>query len=390
LSATPPDENAAGSPDRVRAAADRVEADRVETIVVGAGVVGLAVARALALAGQEVLLLEAETAFGTVTSARNSEVIHAGIYYATGSLKARLCVAGRERLYAYCEARGIAHRQTGKLILATTEAERPVLERYRAQALANGAGELTPLDRSAIAAREPDVSAVAGLFSPRTGIVDSHGLMTALLGDLEAAGGLLVCRTPVLGARVLAAGFELMTGGDAPLRLRCRRLVNAAGHGAQAFAAAVAGHPAGRIPPRFLARGRYYGYAAAPFRHLVYPVAEAGGLGVHATLDLGGGVRFGPDVAWIDTLDHSFEDDARDRFAAAIRRWFPALEADRLVPGYTGVRPKLVGPGESAADFRIDGPEAHGVPGLVQLYGIESPGLTASLALADEVLGRLA
>lgn len=364
--------------------------DRVETVVVGAGVVGLAVARALALAGEEVIVLEAEEAFGTVTSARNSEVIHAGIYYPTGSLKARSCVAGRERLYDYCAARGIAHRQAGKLIVATSEAQLSTLERYRAQARANGAGELELLDGAAVAALEPEVRAVAGLLSPRTGIVDSHGLMTALLGDLEAAGGLLVCRTPVLGARVRASGFELRTGGEDPLRLRCRRLVNAAGHGAQPLASAIDGHEAARVPPRHFARGRYYTYASAPFRRLVYPVAEAGGLGVHATLDLGGGLRFGPDVAWIDALDHSFEDDARETFAASIRHWFPALDAERLVPGYTGVRPKLVGPGAPAADFRIDGPETHGVAGLVQLYGIESPGLTASLALADEVRIRLA
>lgn len=359
-------------------------------MVVGAGVVGLAVARALAREGAEVLVLEAEDTFGTITSSRNSEVIHAGIYYPTGSLKARLCVAGRERLYAYCAERCVAHRAVGKLIVATGDAERAVLEGYRAQAAANGAGELALIDADALAALEPEVRAVAALHSPRTGIVDSHGLMLALLGDLEAAGGLLVCRTPVRAARLEGDGFELETGGDAALRLHCRRLVNAAGHGAQALAGAMAGFPAAQVPPLYLARGRYYGYGGrVPFRHLVYPIPQAGGLGVHATLDLAGGLRFGPDVEWIDVVDHRFDDSAREAFVAAIRRWFPGLDATRLTPGYTGVRPRVVGPGEAAADFRIDGEAVHGVPGLVQLFGIESPGLTAALAIADEVVGRL-
>lgn len=360
------------------------------TVVVGAGVVGLAVARALALAGEEVLVLEAEAAFGTVTSSRNSEVIHAGIYYPTGSLKARLCVEGRERLYAYCAERGIAHRAVGKLVVATREAEVAVLEDHRARAAANGAGELALLDAGALAALEPEVRAVAALHSPRTGIVDSHGLMVALLGDLEAAGGLLVCRTPVLAARVEERSFELQTGGAAPLRLCCRRLVNAAGLGAAALARAFEGFPTGCVPPSHFARGRYYGYGGrVPFRHLVYPLPEAGGLGVHATLDLAGGLRFGPDVQWIEEVDHEFDDGAREAFAASISRWFPGLEAQRLVPGYAGVRPRIAGPGEGPADFRIDGPEVHGIPDLVQLFGIESPGLTASLAIADEVRALL-
>ncbi|MEE4298642.1 MAG: FAD-dependent oxidoreductase [Pseudomonadales bacterium] len=367
-----------------------MQVEAADAVVVGAGVVGLAVARALALAGASVLVLEAEQTFGSVTSSRNSEVIHAGIYYPTGSLKARLCVAGRERLYRYCAERGVAHRATGKLVVATGEAERAVLERYRLQAAANGAGDLALLEADAVAALEPAVRACAALHSPRTGIVDSHGLMVALLGDLEAAGGLLVCRTPVRAARIETRGFELETGGAAPMRLRCRRLVNAAGLGAQALARALEGYPPEHVPPRHLARGRYYGYGGrVPFRHLVYPVPEAGGLGVHATLDLTGGLRFGPDVEWIDSVDHGFDDSAREAFVVAIRRWFPTLEAERLVPGYTGVRPRVAGPEAGSADFRIDGPVLHGVPGLVQLFGIESPGLTASLAIADEVRSLL-
>lgn len=364
-------------------------ADRVDAVVVGAGVVGLATARALALAGHETVVLEATDRFGSGTSSRNSEVIHAGIYYPTGSLKARLCVAGRERLYAYCAERGVDARAFGKVIVATTEAELATLEAYRTRARANGAGDLAPLDGPALRDLEPALRGVGGLHSPRSGIVDSHALMVALLGDLEAAGGVLVTGAPVTAVRAVDAGLELEVGGSDPTRLVTGTLVNAAGLGAPGLAARMA-LPGVAAPRQWYARGRYYGYTGAvPFRHLVYPVAGSGGLGVHLTLDLGGGARFGPDVAWIDDEDYAFDDSDRSAFVEAIRRYWPELDPARLVPGYTGIRPKLVGPGAPAADFRIDGPGEHGVPGLVQLFGIESPGLTASLALADEVLARL-
>jgi L-2-hydroxyglutarate oxidase LhgO len=361
----------------------------VDAVVVGAGVVGLATARALARAGHETLVLEATDRFGSGTSSRNSEVIHAGIYYPTGSLKARLCVAGRERLYAYCAERGVDARAIGKVIVATTEAELATLERYRSQARANGAGDLAPLDRAELRALEPAVRGVGGLHSPRSGIVDSHALMVALLGDLEAAGGVLVTGAPVTAVRAADAGLELEVGGRDPTRLVTGLLVNAAGLGAPGLAARMA-LPGVDAPRQWYARGRYYGYTGAvPFRHLVYPVAGGGGLGVHLTLDLAGAARFGPDVAWIEDEDYAFDDSERGAFVEAIRRYWPELDPARLAPAYTGIRPKLVGPGAPAADFRIDGPGEHGVPGLVQLFGIESPGLTASLALADEVLARL-
>jgi L-2-hydroxyglutarate oxidase LhgO len=363
-------------------------AETVDAVVVGAGVVGLAVARRLAEAGLETLLLESAGSIGSGISSRNSEVIHAGIYYPTGSLKARLCVAGRDALYAYCAERGIGARAVGKLIVATDEREVATLDGYRAQARANGAGDLEPLDARAVRELEPEVDAVAGLFSPRSGIVDSHALMLSFLGDFERAGGVLALQSPVLALRPCSQGMALDVGGAQPMSLRAGCVVNAAGLGAPALAARCEGLQA--VPRLWLARGRYYGLSGPPpFRHLVYPVAGGGGLGVHVTLDLAGGVRFGPDVEWIDAEDYGFDDGARDAFAAAIRRYYPALDPSRLTPAYTGIRPKLVGPGEAAADFRIDDAEVHGIPGLVNLFGIESPGLTASLAIAEQVSALL-
>ena len=363
----------------------------VDTVVVGAGVVGLAAARALAYARSEVLVLEAEASFGTVTSARNSEVVHGGLYYENDSMKARTCIAGRERLYAFCAERGVPHRVTGKLVVATTAGERDALDALFACARANGVEGVEWLEGSRVRALEPAVRADAALLSPRTGIVDSHAFMLALVGDLEAAGGQVVCRSPVFRVEWGDRGFELEVGGREPMRLGCRQLVNAAGHGAQALARATEGVPDGAVPEAFFARGRYYGYAGrAPVSHLIYPVPVSGGLGIHGTLDLAGALRFGPDVQWIDALDHGFEDDARDAFVSSIQRWLPELRPDQLVPGYTGVRPKIVAEGAPAGDFRVDGPARHGVEGLVQCFGIESPGLTASLALADEIVSALA
>ena len=365
--------------------------DKIDAVVVGAGVVGLAVARALALAGREVLILEAEESFGTQTSARNSEVIHAGIYYPQGSLKARLCVEGRELLYAYCAARGVAHRRIGKVLVAADAAELPVLDGYARKSSANGV-PLEPLTAAEVARLEPSVRAVAGLWSGSTGIVDSHGLMLALLGDAEAAGATLVTHTPVTRVRVVDGGFEVHAGGDEPTTLRCALLVNAAGLHAQRVARAIEGLAPAHVPAQHYAKGHYFTLAGrSPFSHLVYPMPDHAGLGIHVTLDLGGQCKFGPDVTrWIDAPDYSFEDGLQPKFEAAIRRYWPDLPDGALQPGYTGVRPKVTGPTEAAGDFLVEGAEVHGVPGLVNLFGIESPGLTSSLAIARMVAGRLA
>lgn len=365
--------------------------DRVDCIVVGAGVVGLAVARQLALSGREVVILEAADAIGTGTSSRNSEVIHAGIYYPTGSLKARLCVAGRDALYAYCRERGIEHRRLGKLIVATDEEQRGKLAAIRAQAAANGVDDLYEITGGEARALEPELRCVAALVSPSTGIIDSHGLMLALQGEAEDHGAVLAVLSPVTGGRVTDDGIVVEVGGADPTRLACRTLVNAAGLSAQAVAAAIDGVPPASIPPQRLAKGNYYALAQgrSPFARLVYPVPEDGGLGVHLTLDLAGQARFGPDVEWVDRIDHSVDPRRADAFYASIRRYWPGLSDGALVPAYCGIRPKLSGPGEPAADFVIQGPETHGVPGLVQLYGIESPGLTACLAIADRVAALL-
>jgi len=361
-------------------------AEAVDAVVVGAGVVGLAVARALALAGREVLVLEAEPAFGTQTSARNSEVIHAGIYYPAGSLKARLCVRGKALLYAYCEARGVAHRRIGKLLVATGPDELPALEACAGKAAANGV-ILQPLSAAQVERMEPAVRAVAGLWSETTGIVDSHGLMLALLGDAEAHGATLVPATPVRRARAVEGGLELDTGGAEPMTLRCRTLVNAAGLSAQRLALAIDGMPARRVPAAHYAKGHYFTLAGrSPFSRLVYPMPDHAGLGIHVTLDLGGQCKFGPDVTgWPQAPDYAFEDGLEPKFSAAIRRYWPGLPDGALRPGYVGVRPKVTGPDEAAGDFVIQGPEVHGVRGLVNLFGIESPGLTASLAIAEQV-----
>ncbi len=362
----------------------------VDAVVVGAGVVGLAVGRALALCGLEVVVIEAARAIGTETSSRNSEVIHAGIYYPTGSLKARLCVAGRHQLYAYCESRGIRQRQIGKLIVAASAAELPVLDGYLAQARANGVEDMRWVEQPEAAKLEPAVRCVRALLSPRTGIIDSHEYMLALQADLEAANGQVALGSRVTRVVREPAGFAVGID-DAPRpAIHARHLVNAAGLHAQEVAATIDALPPATIPKRYLARGHYYTLGGrVPFRRLVYPIAAAGGLGIHATLDQAGSVRFGPDVQWIDAIDYHFNDVNRADFVAAIRRYYPALDESRLAPGYTGIRPKLSGAGQPAADFMIQGEAGHGVPGLVNLYGIESPGLTASLAIADETAGRL-
>ena len=364
--------------------------DEVECVVVGAGVVGLAAARALALARHTVLVLDRAYTIGFETSSRNSEVIHGGLYYAADSLKAKCCVAGRERLYAYCREHGVPHAGLGKLIVATDEAEIPGLEKIAAAARANGVDNLEPLSGREARRLEPALDCVAALLSPSTGIIDSHALMLAYQGEAEAAGAMVVLRTPVLSGRVGNSGFELDIGGDEPTTIRCRLLVNAAGLYAPKLALAIEGIPRRTIPPAYFCRGVYFTLAGrAPFRRLVYPVPVPGGLGVHLTLDLAGQARFGPDVEWIPVVDYSVDPARGDAFYAAIRSYWPGLRDGSLQPGYAGIRPKISGPADPAADFVVQGPQAHGVPGLVNLYGIESPGLTASLALADEVVERL-
>jgi L-2-hydroxyglutarate oxidase LhgO len=369
----------------------------LDVVVVGAGVVGLAVARALALAGRDVTVVEAAAGIGTHASSRNSEVIHAGIYYPAGSLKARLCVAGKQALYAYAAARGIAHRRLGKLIVAAGAHEVSSLEGYRARAAANGVEDLVAVDSAELRQLEPAVEGQAALLSPSTGILDSHAFMLALKGDLEDAGGRVVLSCPLVRARAGAAGPWLEVGGrggggspggagaggDA---VPCRLLVNAAGLFAQDVARQIEGLPAGTIPPQHFAKGHYfYLRGRSPFSRLVYPLPEPGGLGIHVTLDLAGRARFGPEVTWVDGPDYRFDEGLAPAFYQAIRRYYPALADGVLEPGYTGVRPKLGPAGAPAQDFVIQGPEAHGVPGVINLYGIESPGLTASLAIAEHV-----
>lgn len=363
--------------------------EQVDCVVVGAGVVGLAVARALALAGREVMVLEAADAIGTGTSSRNSEVIHAGIYYPQGSLKARLCVQGRQLLYAYCAERGVDHQRCGKLIVATNLGQRDQLETIAGKARANGVEDLRWVAADEAMAMEPALHCVAALHSPSTGIVDSHGLMLALQGDLEHAGGMVVCHAEVCEAAVVASGIWLRTADGT--EITARTVVNAAGLQAPALAACMSGMPAQHVPRAYYAKGNYFTLSGrAPFSRLIYPVPEAAGLGVHLTLDLGGQAKFGPDVQWVaGPLDLQVDPARADGFYAEIRRYWPALPDGALVPGYAGIRPKISGPGEPAADFVIQGPQTHGVPGLVQLFGIESPGLTSSLAIAAQVADLL-
>lgn len=360
----------------------------LDAVVIGAGVVGLAVARSLALAGREVVIVEKEATLGVHASSRNSEVIHAGLYYPTGSLKAELCVAGRHALYAYAEAARVDHARLGKIIVATRDEEIPALERILLQARANGVDDLEVLDGSAVRSLEPGVHAVKGLLSPSTGIVDSDGFMHALRRDALEAGAHVLFSTPVLGGSVEGGGLAIRLGGEEPVTARCRLVVNAAGLFAPAVARSIEGAELGSVPTAYFSKGHYFVLGGrSPFRRLVYPVPVPGGLGVHVTLDLGGQARFGPDVAWVDSVDYSFDETRAASFYAAIRRYYPALAEGRLEPGYTGIRAKLGPAGSAAQDFVIAGPDAHGVPGLVALYGIESPGLTAALAIAERVRG---
>ena len=365
--------------------------ETAECVVIGAGVVGLAVARALAQQGREVWVLESAPAIGHGISSRNSEVIHAGIYYPTGSLKARLCVEGKHRLYAYCAERQIPHSRLGKLIVAHDEAELATLEGIRLKAAQNGVDDLTHLNHNEVHALEPALGVAGALLSPSTGIVDSHALMLTLQGDIEHAGGTVVCNARVEGGTVQPNGtIHLRIGGPDPMDLECGILVNAVGLHAPDLARTIEGIPGTTIPKAFLCKGSYYQLQArAPFKHLIYPVPEKAGLGVHLTLDLAGQARFGPDVQWVDAENYDVDITRAAGFYAAIRRYWPGLPDNALAPAYAGIRPKISGPNDPAADFSISGPADHGIPGLVNLFGIESPGLTSSLAIADHVAALL-
>jgi len=359
--------------------------ERIDCVVVGAGVVGLAVARAQALRGLETLVLEAAEAIGTGISSRNSEVIHGGMYYPAGSAKARLCVRGRSLLYTYCEAHGVEFRRCGKLIVAGAASEQPALVQLARNGRANGVTELELLSAAQARTLEPQLACEAALWSPASGIVDVHGLMNALQADLQAAGGEVVLRCPLLGGRLTADGLRLQIGGAEPVEVLAAVVVNSAGLGAQEVARSL-GAPQRSIPRRFLAKGNYFTLQGlAPFSRLIYPLPERAGLGIHLTLDLAGQARFGPDVEWTERLDYAVAPERAQHFYGAIRRYWPALPEGALRPGYAGIRPKLHGPDGKAADFVIQGPAEHGIAGLVNLYGIESPGLTSALAIAEQV-----
>ncbi len=360
--------------------------DEVECVVIGAGVIGLAVARALATAGRDVIILEREGAIGSGVSSRNSEVIHAGIYYPADSLKARLCVEGRERLYAYCAERDIPHRRCGKLIVATTPEQIAELDSIAAAARRNGVVDLEQISAEDAKAREPQLRCLAALHSPSTGILDSHTFMLNLLGDTEAHGGAIAFQTNVASMRVGVDGVVITLEDEQAPSLRARLVVNAAGLDAAPLTHKIEGLRPEYARSSYYAKGSYFTLTGrAPFSRLVYPAPEPGGLGVHLTLDLAGQARFGPDVEWISTPNYEVDPKRADKFYAAVRSYWPGLRDGALTPAYSGIRPKLRGPGEPASDFVIEGPATHGAAGLINLLGIESPGLTASLAIADYV-----
>lgn len=365
-----------------------MSSDHLDSVVIGGGAIGLAIGRALALSGREVAVLESQDAIGSQTSSRNSEVIHAGIYYPTNSLKARLCVRGRELLYDFCEQRGVTAWKLGKLIVATDPAQEGELDALKRRAEANGVGDLELWGGAKARNDQPALACTAALFSPSSGVMDSHGFMLALLGDIENAGGFLSLSTEVAAIARHERGY-LLTMDDG-YTLTCGLLVNAAGHAAPALTAGIEGVRGESIPRTWLAKGNYFRLSGkAPFTRLIYPVPEPGGLGVHITLDLGGQARFGPDVEWVEDFDYEVDPGRCAGFYAAIRNYWPALPDDSLVPDYAGIRPKIVGPGEPAGDFLFSDRADHGLPGLVALYGIESPGLTSALAIAEQVLERL-
>ena len=363
--------------------------ETLDVVVIGAGVVGLAVAREIARSGREVVVLESEKTFGTQASSRNSEVIHAGIYYPTGSLKAKTCVRGKNLLYRYCEEHNLPHKTPGKLLVAVNDNQIQTLEKYLAIAQKNGVRDLYKLDRSAINELEPELNVCAAVMSPSTGIIDAHALMLQLIADLEQAGGTLVYNSPVTGGNVCDGRLRITVGGLSDTEVRCNLLINCAGLEASNVAYSL-GLGSKLVPKTRYARGHYFSLAGkSPFRHLVYPIPDNASLGVHVTIDLGGQARFGPDVQWLESVDYGFSDNLEQAFRDAIAHYYPGVNQREILPAYTGIRAKLVKPGDTAGDFVISDEQEHGVAGMINLYGIESPGLTASLALAEEVSARL-
>jgi L-2-hydroxyglutarate oxidase LhgO len=362
----------------------------MQVLVIGAGVVGLAIARAAARAGHEVIVAEATGGIGNGVSSRNSEVIHAGMYYATGSLRARHCVAGRRMLYDFCASHGVPHRKAGKLIVATNDREAAKIAAIAQQGAINGVEGLALIDGAAAIRMEPALSCVAALHSAETGIIDSHALMLAFQGELEERGGAIAFETPIERLAFTPAGWEVRYGGAEPGSLMVDAVINSAGLGAQAIARATDGYAPERVPRLVLAKGNYFAYQGRPaFTRLIYPAPVDGGLGTHVTLDLAGRMKFGPDVEWIEREEYSVDARRADSFYASIRTYFPGLRDGALVPDYCGIRPKLTGKGEASMDFQIDGPDGHGMPRLVHLYGIESPGLTSSMSIAEDVVGMI-
>ncbi len=359
-----------------------------DALVIGAGVVGLAIARALARQGQSVIVLERNEGIGMETSSRNSEVIHAGLYYPTGSLKAQLCVEGKKALYDFCAAYHVPHRRCGKLIVAVDDHEIPAIDAIKQKGTANGVDDLVWLSGNEAQGKEPALSCMAALYSPSTGIIDSHAYMLALQGDLEAHGGAIAFRTGFQSARISASGYEVSADGD--VTLTAARLINAGGLHASRAARAIEGLAPDFIPETRYAKGNYFSLAKkAPFTHLIYPAPHTHGLGVHLTLDMGGAAKFGPDVEWVDEIAYEVDPRRGDSFYAAIRTYWPDLPDGALLASYSGIRPKICGPHDPAADFRIDGAAVHGLPHLVNLFGVESPGLTSSLAIAARVSALL-
>ncbi len=359
--------------------------DQLDCVVIGAGIVGLAIARSMALAGREVVVLEAEPEIGMHTSSRNSEVIHAGLYYGDDTLKAKLCVQGRGLLYRYCEDRQIPHQRIGKLVVASREKEQLKLKTIQDQAIRNGVDDLSIVEKGQIRELEPAVDCDMGLLSPSTGIIDSHALMVSLRADIESVGGIVLTSNRLSCVAAGASGFGLTIDGVEET-FKCKTFINAAGLWAADLAGKIPQLDAKFTERVHYAKGHYFAYQGkSPFDHLVYPVPADGGLGVHATHDMGGSARFGPDVEWIDTIDYAFDESRKTVFSEAIKKYFPDLDESKLVPAYTGIRPKLSGPGMPVRDFVIDGPAEHGIAGLVNLLGIESPGLTAALAIGDYV-----
>lgn len=363
----------------------------VETIVVGAGVIGLAVARCLATNGHEVLVLEESDAIGSQTSSRNSEVIHAGIYYEPKSLKARHCVAGKEALYHYCQDKGVAAKAIGKLIVASDETQLPILAQIQERARRNGVMDLLQLGSSEILKLEPELSCVAGLFSPSSGIVDGHALMLALRGDAENEGAQFVLRTKVNSVKLQDDGFMVFASDEDGTSLHCRNVVNCAGLGAQKLAHSIDGYPKELIPELYLAKGNYFSVSGkSPFSHLVYPIPVAGGLGVHVTLDMSGRLRLGPDLHWVSDIDYKPDESLAPAFYQSVSAYWPGILKREINWSYAGIRPKICGPGKQNTDFMIHGERDHGIKGLVNLFGIESPGLTSSLSIADHVTDLIA